>query len=113
MDRHTLEKKLKRIDNELLALKTAHRRGLGTFLFYEYTFNYSNETSRTWTAPILSGEPERPFVQASFEQDDVALALAWAYSTDSSVVVRLETAKWEPASGTIHVTCSSRLGAFS
>lgn len=34
MDRHTLEKKIMRMERELLALKTAHERGLGTTRFY-------------------------------------------------------------------------------
>lgn len=34
MDRHTLENKIMRMERELLALKTAHERGLGTTRFY-------------------------------------------------------------------------------
>lgn len=34
MDRHTLEKKIMRMERELLALKTAHMAGLGTTRFY-------------------------------------------------------------------------------
>lgn len=36
MDNKTLDKKIRRMENELLALKTASRAGLGTTRFYYY-----------------------------------------------------------------------------
>lgn len=41
MDRHTLEKKIMRMERELLALKTACERGLGAMSFYRKTLNFT------------------------------------------------------------------------
>ena len=61
------EKRLKRMKSELTALKTAHKRGLGTIRFYKYTLEFTSGNTGTRLfyilADIADGEPGNPFVQ--------------------------------------------------
>lgn len=67
--RSLFEKNLLRVKRELTDLKTAHKRGLGTVKFFKYTVTFTASLSGTALyyvkAGIKSGEPQRPYVQAS------------------------------------------------
>ena len=114
MDRHTLQKKIMRMERELLALKTAHERGLGTYRFYQYELQFTNLDYAIWEASILDGEPTSPFVQGtpfgvSAELDFTAYCML---KDERTVKVYLYIGHGDTASGKVVVVSSSDLGEF-
>lgn len=72
MDRHTLEKKIMRMERELLALKTACERGLGAISFYRTTKSvYVAGREPAYikiTVKVADGETMPTFMQLSSNQ---------------------------------------------
>lgn len=114
MDRGTLDKRILRMERELLALKTAHERGLGTYRFYQYELQFTNVDFAIWEVSILDGEPTSPFVQGtpfgvSAELDFTAYCVL---KDERTVKVYLYIGHGDMASGKVVVVSSSQLGEF-
>lgn len=115
MDSGTLDKTLRRMEREVLALKTAHQRGLGSYRFYQYEIIFENEEYATWRATVLDGEPTNPFVQATIFGVSAQLYFSVEAKLEDERTVRvgLTIGRGDTASGRIVVVSSSDLGGFS
>lgn len=64
IDEASLEKALTKMEREVLALKTAARRGLGATKFYSKEVSWGSGKAHSFRVYIADGEPMPAFIQA-------------------------------------------------
>jgi len=97
--RSLFEKNLMRMKSELTDLKTAHKRGLGTVKFFKYTVQFTASLSGTAlyyiVANIKSGEPQRPYIQASSKSSRGDYACFEYDMTSGTSTIQVVIESWE------------------
>lgn len=110
------QRNLDRLKNELVALKTAHDRGLDTTRFYKYSISVSGQPMDYYSfrATIADGEPERPIIMPIIHVGGEAVgAYVNIYAATATYVEFGVFTGWE-SSGQLEVAVvsSSRLKEF-